>query len=331
MLITLIRKEIKEMLTKSTIFYMVFIALIFALTGQMISSTQEGAAEKPLMALVNRDSGVYGAMVTGVLEAGAELVYTGTDSAAARQALENRSGMAILTVPESFSRDIQAGKRAQVDILWLMRGAGMMDSIPQAVVQGLLVQAGREISTSLIEENSQLNAQVVLDPTSSYDITEYKGKTIDGLGPGEISGILGARTLVVPIAVMMLILMASGSVISSMGMEKENRTLETLLTMPSHRSHIIISKIVGSGVAGLVMGVIYMIGFYSYFNSLGASAANLPELGLAMNVGDYGLMGLSVFAALMAALSLTSSWGVSPQTIVRADADLSYYRLAMLP
>jgi len=69
MLISLIRKEIKEMLTRSALVYMVILALIFALTGQMITSSQESADDKPVVALVSLDSGIYGTMVTGLLEA----------------------------------------------------------------------------------------------------------------------------------------------------------------------------------------------------------------------------------------------------------------------
>jgi ABC-2 type transport system permease protein len=332
MLISLIRKEIKEMLTRSALAYMVILALIFALTGQMISSSQESADDKPVVALVSRDGGIYGTMVTDVLEERAELAYTGSDPAAARQALESAGGIALLTIPESFTRDILAGQQAQVEILWLMRGAGIMDSLPQQVVQVLLDQAGLLISTHLIQQNTNLNAAVVLKPAYSFDTTEYKGKVMTGLTPGEIGNILGSQTMVVPIAVMMLILMASGSVISSMGMEKENRTLETLLTMPIRRSQIIVSKIVGSAVAGLAMGLVYMAGFYSYFSSLGSISADLPELGLAMGGLDYALVGLSVFAALMAALSLSIILGTFASNY-RAAQTLTFpiIGLAMLP
>jgi ABC-2 type transport system permease protein len=332
MLNSLIRKEIKEMLTRSALVYMIILASIFALTGQMISSSQESAADKPVVALVSLDSGIYATMVTDVLAESAELAYTGNDPAAARQALESAGGTALLTIPQTFTRDILAGEQARVEILWLMRGAGIMDSLPQQVVQVLLDRAALLISTHLIEENSNLNATVVLQPAYSFDTTEYKGKVMTGLTPGEVSNILGSQTMVVPIAVMMLILMASTSVISSMGMEKENRTLETLLTMPIRRSQIIVSKIVGSAVAGLAMGLIYMAGFYSYFSSLGASAADLTGLGLALGALDYMLVGLSVFAALMAALSLSIILGTFASNY-RAAQTLTFpiIGLAMLP
>ncbi len=331
-MINLIRKEIKEMLTKATMIYMVAMALIFGLTGQLISSSQKTAAEKAIIAIENHDTGTYSTVLVNTLEAGAVVVYKGEDAAAARDALEEKQGVALLTVGPDFSHRINSGEKAEVEILWLMRGAGLADSMPQAVIENLISSAERAISAELIRENSTLSADIVLDPAQNVDTTDYKGKIINGFTPGEISGLLGSRTTIIPIAVMMLILMASSSVISSMGMEKENRTLETLLTLPIRRSHIIIAKIVGSAIVGLAMGVIYMAGFYSYFNSLGGASINLQELGLALNPFDYILIGLTVFAALLAALCLSIILG-SFASSYRSAQSLTFpiIGLAMLP
>jgi ABC-2 type transport system permease protein len=113
-LIYLIRKEIKEMLTMSTLIYMVAMALIFGLTGQLISSSQEGAADKAIIAIENHDTGAYAATLVGTLEAGAEVVYKGDDVVAAREALERKQGVALLTIPADFTDRINSGQQAEV-------------------------------------------------------------------------------------------------------------------------------------------------------------------------------------------------------------------------
>ena len=111
-----------------------------------------------------------------------------------------------------------------------------------------------------------------------------------------------------------------------MGMEKENRTLETLLTMPVRRSDIIVAKIVARPV-GLLMGAIYMAGFANYFGSFGGGAIpSLAALGISLNVGDYALIALSVFAALMAGLCLAIIGHLRLQLPLGADADLPHHR-----
>jgi ABC-2 type transport system permease protein len=121
---------------------------------------------------------------------------------------------------------------------------------------------------------------------------------------------------------MMLIIMAGSSVISSMGLEKENKTLETLLTLPVRRSHIVIGKIVGSALVGMIMAAIYMIGFSRYMSSFQISDINLADFGLALGMQDYLLVGISLFVALLAGLALCIVLGTfaknyrSAQTLV---------------
>ncbi|MGQ9545769.1 MAG: ABC transporter permease [Dehalococcoidia bacterium] len=115
---------------------------------------------------------------------------------------------------------------------------------------------------------------------------------------------LRSQPIAIPVVMIMLIIPAGTSVISSMGLEKENKTLETLLTLPVTRGHIVIGKIVGSALVGMIMAAIYMIGFSRYMASFQISDINLADFGLAPGVPDYLLVGISLFTALLAGLSL---------------------------
>jgi ABC-2 type transport system permease protein len=132
---------------------------------------------------------------------------------------------------------------------------------------------------------------------------------------------------------MMIILMAGGTVISSMGMEKENKTLETLLTLPVKRSTIVVGKIVGSASVGLMMAIIYMVGLGYYMTSFGAGGTTtLAEYGLALEAVDYFLLGISVFITLLAALSLSMILGTFAKNYQNAQIlNLPVVALAILP
>jgi ABC-2 type transport system permease protein len=337
MMTALIRKEIKEMLNKSTIIYVVVISVLFAFIGNFLSQTQQDITEAvtegtTVIAVANQDAGPYAATLVSALDAGADVVYDGPSYDDARQALDAQGGVALITIPHDFSRSIESGQQASVDVLWIMEGSGLTDSLPGSVIDSLLSAGEQAISAQLIAENSGLQPALVLNPATSNNTTEFRGKLVEGVTPSDISNLLTTRTLVIPIAVMMLIIMGATSVISSMGMEKENRTLETLLTLPVSRSSIIVSKIVGSAVAGLAMGAIYMVGFYTYFTSLGSSSLNMAALGLALNAGDYALIGLSIFASLMAALCMAIILGTFASNY-RAAQTLTFpiIGMAMIP
>jgi len=187
-------------------------------------------------------------------------------------------------------------------------------------VEGLIQAVNQEISKTLIRQSSSSDPALVLNPTTRVDTTFFKGKEIKGLSPGTLSNMLMSQSIVIPIVVMMLIIMAGSSVISSMGLEKENKTLETLLTLPVRRSHIVIGKMVGSALVGMIMAAIFMMGFLRYMTSFQVSDMNLADFGLALGMQDYLLIGISLFAALLAGLSLCIVLGTFAKNYRSAQA-----------
>jgi ABC-2 type transport system permease protein len=300
----IIKKEFKELFVLSTILPIVVIAIVYGSVGNMIGNVQESMKEKPVIGIVDMDDGNFADIAMSVLTERAQVVYDGSDVEEGLEEVRGENGVALLVIPENFSQDIYANNPGEIEIYWIMRGAGMMDSISSGVVEGLIQAVNQEISTQLIQQDSSSDPALVLNPTTRVDTTFFKGKEIEGLSPSQLSNMLGSQSIVIPIVVMILIIMAGASVISSMGMEKENKTLETLLTMPVRRSNIVIGKIVGSALVGMIMAAIYMIGFSRYMTSFQISDINLADFGLALGMQDYLLVGISLFVALLAGLSL---------------------------
>jgi ABC-2 type transport system permease protein len=95
-----------------------------------------------------------------------------------------------------------------------------------------------------------------------------------------------------------------------MALEKENKTLETLLTLPVKRTSIVTGKIIASASIGLLMALIYMIGFSNYMQSFQMSSGlNLADFGLSLSTFDYILIGISLFITLIAGLALSMLLG----------------------
>lgn len=318
----IIKKEFKELFILSTILPIVVIAIVFGSVGQMIGGVEESMEEKPVIGIVDIDDGDFSDIAMSVLTERAEVIYDGSDAEEGLEEVREENGVALLVIPENFSQNIYANHPGEIEIHWIMKGAGMMDSISSSVVEGLIQSVNQGISTKLIEQNSSSDPALVLNPTTRIDTTSFKGKEIEGLSPSQLGNMLNSQSIVIPIVVMMLIIMAGASVISSMGLEKENKTLETLLTLPVRRSHIVIGKIVGSALVGMIMAAIYMIGFSRYMSSFQISDINLADFGLALGMQDYLLVGISLFVALLAGLSLCIVLGTfaknyrSAQTLV---------------
>jgi ABC-2 type transport system permease protein len=300
----IIKKEFKELFTLSTLIPIVVIAIVFGFVGQTIGNIGETMEEKPVIGIVDMDGGDFSDIAMAVLIEKAEVIYNGNDAEEGLEEVREENGVALLVILENFSQNIYANHPGEIEIYWIMKGAGMLDSISSGTVEGLIQSVNQEISRKLIQQDSSFDPALVLAPTTRVETTFFKGKEIEGLSSSQLGNMLSSQSIVIPIVVMMLIIMAGASVISSMGLEKENKTLETLLTLPVRRSHIVIGKIVGSALVGMIMAAIYMIGFSRYMRSFQISDINLADFGLTLGMQDYLLVGISLFVALLAGLSL---------------------------
>jgi ABC-2 type transport system permease protein len=316
----IVKKEFKELFVLSTILPIVVIAIVYGSAGNMIGNVQESIKEKPVIGIVDMDDGNFSGIAMSVLTENAKVVYNGSDAGEGLQEVRKENGVALLAIPENFSQNIYANHPGEIEIYWIMKGAGMMDSISSGAVEGLIQAVNQEISKTLIQQGSSSDPALVLAPTKRVETTFFKGKEIKGLSPSTLSNMLMSQSIVIPIVVMMLVIMAGASVISSMGLEKENKTLETLLTLPVRRSHIVIGKMVGSALVGLIMAAIYMLGFSRYMTSFQISDVNLADFGLALGMPDYLLVGISLFVALLAGLSLCIVLGTFAKNYRSAQA-----------
>ncbi len=304
-LMNITKKEIKELLTPSTIVPIVVIAILFASMGNFMGGVMEEAEEKPVIGVINEDDGKYSHMTMFVLQENADIVYNGTDMGSGIEEVKEKGGAALLRIPRDFSSDIENNVTGTIEVVWIMRGVGIMDGVSSGVVEGLIRNIDSYISHTLIEEKTGMDPYHIQNPTAKEETIMFKDMEMDGINPSTLGGLLTSQSIMLPIVTMMLIMMAGGAIISSMGMEKEDKTLETLLTLPIKRSSIVTGKLIGAATVGLIMAVIYMLGYGYYMQSLQTADLNLADYGLGLSIVDYALVGISLFLALVAGLALS--------------------------
>jgi len=304
-LTNIVKKEFKEMLTKSTIIPVILMAVMFGYLGSMMGDVEEEVSTPPVIGLVDLDDGVISDIAFEVLNASSDMAYNGTDVDAGLEEVKKAGGVALIVLPANLSSDILNGSRGYIDVYWMMEGAGMLDAISSASVDSLLGSMSYGISAYLVNESNETDPAVVLFPVERSDTTIFQDEVMEDVSPDFLITMLSAQSFTVPFIIMMIIIMAGGMVISSMGLEKENKTLETLLTLPVSRGSIVSGKLVASALVGLVMAGIYMVGFNYYMTSIETSAEiDLAKYGLDLGPVDFILVGVSVFVSLLAALSM---------------------------
>lgn len=304
----IIKKELRELLTPTTFLPIILIALIFGAMGSSIHGIQEGAQAPPVIGVITEDTGSFGTLASTILHTNAKVVYNstlGSDQQTGVNTVQQKNGVALIIIPQNFTERINHGERGTLEVFWVMKGAGVFDSISSSNLEGLIAQINTNISRTLIKGNATANATFVLIPTQSMQTTYFKNQVFVGLSPNIIISTLSQQSLLIPIIMMMIIIMAGSIVITSMALEKENKTLETLLTLPVKRTSIVTGKIVAAAFIGLLLAIIYMIGMGYYLNGLqGTSGINLAAYGLVLTSTDFIWIGVSLFVTLIAGLSL---------------------------
>ena len=329
----LVMKEVKELLTPATLIPIIIIAVVFASLGTAISGSTNVLSEKPTIGLINQGNGPLSQFVHDNIASQAKIAYDQSDVIAGINAVKDQGGVCLIVINSSFDSNITSNHPGSISIYWIMRGAGLADALKTAPLEAVLSQTSQKLSRHLIDNSLSSNSSVILQPFTRADSTDFKGKLILGISPGSIASVISNQSLIMPLIVMMVIIYGGSMVINSMGTEKENKTLETLLTLPVSRNSIVLGKLIGATIVGLIMAVIYMVGLGYYMTSFNLSAPiDLAKYGISLDLPKYILIGVSLFLALMCALALCLILGIFTKNYKAAQSmTLPITMLALIP
>lgn len=331
----IMRKEIKELLTPATLVPIIIMALIFGSLGGAIGGSQDVLKQKPLVGIIDQDNSTISRFIYADLASQSQVIFhdNQSDVKVALQTVSGKGGVALLVIDPSFQANITANRSGTLQVFWIMKGTGLTDSLSTAPVEGMLAKTSKDTSKVLIDNHLTSNSTVILAPFKLTQSTDFKGKEMVGVSPGVISALMSSQGVVVPLIVVLVIIMAGSMVISSMGMEKENKTLETLLTLPVGRSSIVFGKLAGAAIVGLIVAGIYMVGLGYYMNSFTLNAPiDLAKFGLTLDIFDYALVGISLFLALVSALGICMILGIFTKNYKAAQSmTLPVTMLALIP
>jgi len=302
----LVWKEIRELVRPRYILPILFVPFVFIALGQGFGGIDATASEQPDVGIINEDGGEYGTIVEETYNQSADVVYraNGGDRESALAATQDRGGTALVVVPENFTERIDTGQqRGEVHLYTVVDSVSLTGLISTGQVEEGLDTASRRITL-----NATGASPTQLDPIETGYTTDVKGSVIDR-SPSVLSSSL-TQFIFIPVIIMLVIIFSGQMVINSMGIEKENKTLETLLTMPVKRRTIVASKLVGSAVIGLLAAGIYTFALFEYQSGItGGSGDSIPAQ-FSLGMADYALVGLAIFFAVVGALALSLVLGI---------------------
>ena len=223
--------------------------------------------------------------------------------------VQESNATALIIIPEGFSYNVTNHLQAELEVYGVFRGVGIAESASSGVV-GALVESFKRF--------------LAPDPFIARQQSIVKGKSVP-INPSALFGAMMSQSMGMPIGIMMLLIFAMQLAATSVASEKEEKTLETLLTLPINRFTILAGKMTGSIIVAVAGAVAYLVGAIYYMGSFMGMipveiGLDLAAIGLAPTPIAYLLLGASLFMALLSALALAVSMSVFAEDVRGAQA-----------
>jgi len=318
----LLKKEIKELVTKQLIISLAFTVILFNFIGQVSKKEVRKAIGVQTISALDQDgSAASQALLKGLESARFKILdQSGKTKDQALETARTGESKLLLVIPAGFGDSLTELKPSEIETYSFMRSFSLIGARGQVVVQSVISALNESLSNNFLKEKlPELDPQSLKRPIKSKDFVVVKDHVAEG-SANMVAGLISQQSLLIPVVLMMIVMYSSQMVISAVAMEKQNKTLETLLTVPIKRTSIITAKMLAAGLVGLISAGVYMFAFKGFVGGIGEEAAQagaqmggaalMQKLGLTFNTTGYVILGLSLFLAILVALALAMILGV---------------------
>jgi len=322
-------KELKELIRDPKIFLGMIIVpmLMFPVLGAVMSFSMESAKEsasKTTVLVLNHDTGENSKQFIAYLNQHGLRAFQVNVSTTNETVslLSEYNATEIIEIPSDFTENVTSGKAVWVKFYSVFSGAGLLEGIGSSIVDITVEGFNRGVAPD-----------VVVARRSSI----IKGKVAEGVDPNMLASLMISQSIAMPVTLMILLSYSMQIAATSVAMEKEEKTLETLLTLPMDRFAILMGKLSGSIIVAGVGALAYMVGFNYYlgsFSALTSAGGNLDlvSLGLVPSLLGYVLLGISLFVTLLSALALAVVISSFAEDVRSAQSVVGYiYPFIFLP
>ena len=310
----LLKKELKEMLTWQTLIPILMVMVIYGFLGRVINQEQKKQAVPQPITVVDLDRSQTSDMLAGILAKADFKVTTITEGAVDDivRKVASENGVAVVVIPRGFEAGINERKPQTVQTYTILRSFSILGMKGTFNLDAALSAMNEYVGDTYIKAGAPgLDPAIVRHAINAQTFVTVGAVSAEG-DPQSIVNVVMQQTMVIPIVLTLVIILAAQMIAASIAGEKENKTLETLLSTPIARGALVTAKMMAAGIVALISAAAYMVGMKSYMGSLiggtgGTSAAvgqAIQKLGLVLDLRGYVLLGLSVFMGIMVALSI---------------------------
>jgi ABC-2 type transport system permease protein len=333
---TILVKELKELIRDPKILLgMVIVPLVmFPVLGLVLGYAVETAqeqAQKATLLVVNNDGGNWSQEFIGNLSIvmNVAVINNITPQQVVDQGLlEQYNSTQFIEIPTGFSQNMTQNTSGNPSVIAIVNVYGVFQG------GGIFSDIGSAGITTLITSFNRVIAPNVLYTTQS---TIIKGEIQQGIDPATLAGLMLSQSIALPVTLMIMLTYSMQIAATSVAMEKEEKTLETLLTVPVDRFAILMGKLSSTIIVAGVAAVTFMIGYNYMLGSMtfgipSTMSVDLVKLGLVPSPIGYLLLGITLFITLLSGLALAVIMSAFAEDVRGATALVGYiYPLIFIP
>ncbi|MGQ9625128.1 MAG: ABC transporter permease [Candidatus Bathycorpusculaceae bacterium] len=328
-------KELKELVRDPKILLGMIIVpvIIFPVLGGIMSFSIQSAqeqAQKATILILDNDGENWSQLFIGLLNQTFKVYVeenVNLTNEVVQELLSQYNTTQIIEFPKDFSQNVTmhlSGNKeinATLKFYGVFTGGGIFESIGSLPIDNLVNQFNRVNAPDIVY-------------TEKSSIVKGEIKEVD---PAQLYGLMMAQSIALPITIMILLQVAMQIAATSVAMEKEEKTLETLLTLPMDRFAILMGKLSGSIIVAAVGALAFMVGYNYMLSSFtmqipAESGLDLASLELAPSLFGYLLLGISLFVTLISALALAVIVSAFAEDVRSAQSLVGYiYPLIFIP
>jgi len=342
-------KEIKEMLRDPKILVGIVLMplLMFPIMGSAIGISQTAVEESikeslksASIAVLDLDGGLAAKSLIGFLaESNITLLeINASNEEEALKRLQETNATVLLVIPPNFSYNMTNGLKGNLKIYTVFKSMSVTEAGKASAAGAPVTLYESAMVFHMVQQAFPgRDPKTVLDPVGLSYYIVFKGKFIKAPPEALLSGIIMSQSLGFPMVIMLMLITAMQIAATSIAIEKEEKTLETLLTLPIGRLSVLTGKLAGSivvagagAIAALVGVNYYTSSIFSGVASAGTPPIDLEALGLVPSPLAYLLLGVTLFVTIVSALALAICIAVFSENVRSAQTLVSYLILPIV-
>jgi ABC-2 type transport system permease protein len=309
----LVKKEIKELLTVSLLIPIVIMVLFFFFIGRLMKGEIKKASKpSPVYVIDNDKTETSQGLINALKQRNLIVTELDLDIDSALLKARNEKVNNILLLPESLEQNLKYYLRPSLRMYTLINSLSPFSDISGAQVKSALNVINESLSVKIIRQiKDDAPISSIRRPLNVIDYVRLKNQIIQE-NPVQIKNAIRVQNVFIPVILLMVIIYISQMIGAAMGQEKENKTLETLLTFPVSRFKILVGKMFGAASVAILLSVVFLIGMRFYvtpMTQLDAPSATAAKT--MINIGPsqttlFGVLTLTLFLAIICAASLAT-------------------------